>query len=105
MKITISMDFKGAIQILKPQGSDLWIFLQLSHYIHYLPYHVFCQTKLYLAFCLIFYAEFNFPTTTIRLILLSFMILQSHLKKTQTKTFKNVVLTPPWQTFIRCMAW
>lgn len=63
MQITISMDFKRAMLIFHPVGSKLWILLQLSHYVHYLPYHTFCQTKLYLALCLIFYAEFNFPTT------------------------------------------
>lgn len=72
------MDLKGSILIFKPQRSDLWIFLQLSHYIHHLPYHIFCQAKLYLAFCLIFYAEFNFPTIIIQPILPSLVILQSH---------------------------
>lgn len=75
------MDFKGTECIFHPQGSDLWIFLQLSHYVHYLSYHTFCQTKLYLDFALIFYAESYFPTSTKQCTVTSFMILHSHEKK------------------------
>lgn len=81
MQITISMDFKGSLLIFHPQRSDLWNFLQLSHYIHYLPYQSFCQTKLYLALCLIFYAEFSFPTTTKQHIILSLSFFKSHEKR------------------------